>query len=77
MADGLQEWSQAVSYTHLDVYKRQAGGSMGAGDLSELVKKLLEGTAQEKILVICGSNRKAEQKLKKEFCKPVSYTHLW
>lgn len=42
---------------------------MGAGDLSELVKKLLEGTAQEKILVICGSNRKAEQKLKKEFCK--------
>ncbi len=32
-------------------------------------EKLLEGTAQEKILVICGSNRKAEQKLKKEFCK--------
>lgn len=50
-------------------YFLAAGGSMGAGDLSELVKKLLEGTAQEKILVICGSNRKAEQKLKKEFCK--------
>lgn len=50
-------------------YFLAAGGSMGVGDLSELVKKLLEGTAQEKILVICGSNRKAEQKLKKEFCK--------
>lgn len=50
-------------------YFLAAGGSMGAGDLSELVKKLLESTAQEKILVICGSNRKAEQKLKKEFSK--------
>lgn len=50
-------------------YFLAAGGSMGAGDLSELVKKLLEGTSQEKILVICGSNRKAEQKLKKEFSK--------
>lgn len=48
-------------------YFLAAGGSMGAGDLSELVQKLLEGTKREKILVICGSNQKAEQKLKKQF----------
>lgn len=48
-------------------YFLAAGGSMGAGDLQELVEKLLEETVDEKILVICGSNQKAEQKLKKRF----------
>lgn len=50
-------------------YFLAAGGSMGAGDLSELVEKLLEETSTEKILVICGSNKKAEQKLKKQFAE--------
>lgn len=50
-----------------DRYFLAAGGSMGAGDLQELVEKLLEESTDEKIIVICGSNRKAEQKLKKKF----------
>lgn len=48
-------------------YFLAAGGSMGAGDLAELVQRLLEETSSEKLLVICGSNQKAEQKLKKQF----------
>lgn len=48
-------------------YFLAAGGSMGAGDLFELVQRLLEETEEDRILVICGSNRKAEQKLKKQF----------
>ena len=29
----LQRWDRAVSYTHLDVYKRQAGSLYGKGEL--------------------------------------------
>ena len=40
---------------------------MGAGDLDELLKELLLQTEDERIIVICGSNQKAEQKLKKMY----------
>ena len=58
-------------------YFLAAGGSMGAGDLQELVEKLLEETVDEKILVICGSNQKAEQKLKKRFSGEGRVTDSW
>ena len=50
-------------------YFLAAGGSMGAGDLLELVERLEKATADsgECILVICGSNEKAEQKLKERY----------
>lgn len=46
-----------------------AGGSMGAGDFTELIQKLISSTNTEQILAICGNNRKAERKLKKKFKK--------
>lgn len=48
-------------------YFLAAGGSMGAGDLDELLEELLARTEEERIIVICGSNQKAEQKLKKKY----------
>ena len=50
-------------------YFLAAGGSMGAGDLLELVERLEKATSDsgECILVICGSNEKAEQKLKERY----------
>ena len=48
-------------------YFLAAGGSMGAGDLDELLKELLLQTEDERIIVICGRNQKAEQKLKKMY----------
>ena len=50
-------------------YFLAAGGSMGAGDLLELVEWLEKATfdSGECILVICGSNEKAEQKLKERY----------
>lgn len=50
-------------------YFLAAGGSMGAGDLDDLLKEILAQTAEERIVVICGSNQKAEQKLKKKYCE--------
>lgn len=50
-------------------YFLAAGGSMGAGDLDEFLKALLSGVQEEKIIVICGSNQKAEQKLKKKYAE--------
>ena len=44
-----------------------AGGSMGAGDFVELVEKLVFRTTTEQILAVCGNNKKAEKKLKKQF----------
>lgn len=46
-----------------------AGGSMGAGDLARIVKLLLEETKEAQIFVVCGSNRKIETGMKKEFLK--------
>ena len=40
---------------------------MGAGDLDELIGELLARTEEEEIIAICGSNQKAEQKLKKKY----------
>lgn len=40
---------------------------MGAGDLDELIEELLTRTEEERIIVVCGSNQKAEQKLKKKY----------
>ena len=48
-------------------YFLAAGGSMGAGDLDELIEELLTRTEEERIIVVCGSNQKAEQKLKKKY----------
>lgn len=48
-------------------YFLTAGGSMGAGDFIELIQKLVSSTNVEKILAVCGNNRKAERKLKKVF----------
>ena len=48
-------------------YFLAAGGSMGAGDLDELIGELLARTEEEEIIAICGSNQKAEQKLKKKY----------
>ena len=42
-------------------YFLAAGGSMGAGDLDELIGELLARTEEEEIIAICGSNQKAEQ----------------
>lgn len=45
-----------------------AGGSMGAGNISQLVKELEKrGGTHDFILVVCGSNKKLEEKLKQEF----------
>lgn len=45
-----------------------AGGSMGAGNISQLVRELKKkGDAHDFILVVCGSNKKLEEKLKQEF----------
>lgn len=48
-------------------YFLAAGGSMGAGDLVKLVDVLLKESSDEKILIVCGSNAKTEQKLKKAY----------
>ncbi len=45
-----------------------AGGSMGAGNISQLVRELKrQGEAHDFILVVCGSNKKLEEKLRQEF----------
>ena len=46
-----------------------AGGSMGAGDLTRIVKILAEETNEAQIFVICGSNRRIELRMKKRFQK--------
>lgn len=48
-------------------YLLVVGGSMGAGDLEKLVDYLLKESDRERILIICGSNEKMEQKLKKQY----------
>ena len=44
-----------------------AGGSMGAGDMKKLVEQLLESSVSEELIVVCGSNAKMENQLKKLF----------
>ena len=44
-----------------------AGGSMGAGDMKKLVEQLLEYSVSEELIVVCGSNAKMENQLKKLF----------
>lgn len=45
-----------------------AGGSMGAGNITQLVRELKNKSgAHDVILVVCGSNKKLEQKLREEF----------
>ena len=44
-----------------------AGGSMGAGDMKKLVEQLLEYSVSEELIVVCGSNTKMENQLKKLF----------
>ena len=45
-----------------------AGGSMGAGNISQLVRELKKrGEKEDFILVVCGSNQRLEDKLKQEF----------
>ena len=44
-----------------------AGGSMGAGDMKKLVEQLLEFSVSEELIVVCGSNVKMENQLKKIF----------
>ena len=53
-----------------------AGGSMGAGDLTRIVKLLLEETKEAQIFVVCGSNRKIETGMKKEFLKEENQRQL-
>ena len=44
------------------------GGSMGAGNISQLVKELKKRSwTHDCILVVCGSNHKLEEKLRQEF----------
>ena len=50
-------------------YFLAAGGRYGGRRSFRACKKAFGRHSSGKILVICGSNRKAEQKLKKEFCK--------
>ena len=54
-------WAWAVSYTHLDVYKRQPGGPKAAAAIA----KIMGGTAsavEKKAVVQCQGNS--------EHCKP-------
>ena len=44
-----------------------AGGSMGAGDMKKMVECLLKATKEEELIIICGSNTKVENQLKKAF----------
>ena len=44
-----------------------AGGSMGAGDMKKMVDALLKATKEEELVIVCGSNTKMENQLKKAF----------
>ena len=60
-----------VSYTHLDVYKRQVSGSAIAEPKNLEVRI---GTQVEKLIDACGGFKEAPNKLL--MGGPVSYTHL-
>lgn len=49
-----------------DKYILIAGGSMGAGNLLSLSEQLLKSCAEEKIIIVCGSNNKATSKIRKK-----------
>ena len=60
----------AVSYTHLDVYKRQAEDGLGDTIKPRL---LAAGADCSRVLVIDDQ----DQPLTMVDARPVSYTHLW
>ena len=63
------EWVRAVSYTHLDVYKRQERVSRLNEKMAELPEK------QREVLIKCFVDGRKYQEVADEM-ETVSYTHL-
>ncbi|MDD5803623.1 MGDG synthase family glycosyltransferase [Blautia sp. HCP3S3_H10_1] len=58
---------EKLSLSPVKKYILVAGGSMGAGDMKKMVECLLKATKEEELIIICGSNTKVENQLKKAF----------
>lgn len=74
-----QEARARLSLPPEDKYILVIGGSMGAGNLLSFTRSLAKACRDEKIIVICGSNKRSQKKMKKAFAKnphviPVGYT---
>lgn len=62
-----EEARQKLGLSSEKKYILVAGGSMGAGDMKKMVDCLLKSTTEEELVIVCGSNTKMENQLKKAF----------